>query len=510
MAGRLGRGASVVAAGLLLAAALPGPGLWPLAFATPGLLRRGLADAGGWRAVRLGWLGGFAQWAATVPWVIIVLHRYGHLPLPVAVVLWLVMAGILGLQWAVAAWAASRTPATWQVWSLPLAMTAVEVLQRFPPWGFPWNPVAAALTGVPALLAPAAVLSAAGLTLLILLLGSGLASACTRGERRRGAAVTLFVLLVWAAATAAAPQFRPTGRVVTAAALQPDVPLEVRWDLDNERAIEAGVIGLSEEAVAAGAQWVVWPESAIPRLVERDAGYRLLLEGLARTRQAWLLVGSIGFGAGEDEYYNSVHVVAPSGILPVRYDKVHLVPFGEYVPLLGRLAAVRSLVREVGAFTPGRSTLPLPGPAGPTGIAICYEVTFPGLVADEVRRGAEILATITNDGWYGDSFAPRQHLALAVLRAAETRRYVVRAANTGISAIIAPDGRVLERLGMGRRGFLLHRVAGGTGVTPAVAGGGALRAGLVAAMATAMLCASWRRRRQRCVTAGHAQRGNDA
>jgi len=104
------------------------------------------------------------------------------------------------------------------------------------------------------------------------------------------------------------------------------------------------------------------------------------------------------------------------------------------------IAALRALVREVGAFTPGTSLLPLPGPAGPTGVAVCYEVAYPSLYAGEVVRGARILATITNDGWYGDSAAPRQHLALAILRAAEARRFLVRAANTGISAVIGPDG----------------------------------------------------------------------
>jgi apolipoprotein N-acyltransferase len=502
--------AAAVAAGLLLAAALPGPGLWPLVIAVPGLLRRALAGEVGWRAFRLGWLAGFAQWAAAVPWVVIVLHRYGHLPLPLAVGLWLVMAGILGSLWAVAAWAAAWTPRTWQVWSLPVALTALEVLQRFPPWGFPWNPVAAALTAAPTLLAPVAVVGASGLSLLVLLLSSGLTAACSRSERKVGLVVVGTALAVWVVLSLAAPPFRPTGRSVTAAALQPNVPLEVRWDLDNERAIEAGVVALTVDAAAAGAGWIVWPESAIPRIVERDGGYRLLLERLAREQRAWLLVGSIGFGRGEEEYFNSVHIVSPAGILPFRYDKVHLVPFGEYVPLLGRLAVARSLVREVGAFTPGTARLPLPGPAGPTGVAICYEVAFPALLAEEVRQGAEILATITNDGWYGDSFAPRQHLALAALRAAETRRFLVRAANTGISAIVGPDGRILERLGMGKRGLVVHEVEGGGGVTPAVACGGSIRAAIVLVLVAAILAGGRRRRREHAAMGGYPPRGNDA
>jgi apolipoprotein N-acyltransferase len=107
--------------------------------------------------------------------------------------------------------------------------------------------------------------------------------------------------------------------------------------------------------------------------------------------------------------------------------------------------------------------MPMPGPVGPTGVAVCYEVAYPSLYAGEVLRGAKILATITNDGWYGDSAAPRQHLALAILRAAEVQKYLVRAANTGISAVIGPDGRVLTSLGVGREGIITADVRATSG-----------------------------------------------
>jgi apolipoprotein N-acyltransferase len=220
------------------------------------------------------------------------------------------------------------------------------------------------------------------------------------------------------------------------------------------------------------------------------------VETFAREHGLWLLLGSIGLGPGESEYYNSVYTASPAGLVPWRYDKVHLVPFGEYVPLAGRIAALDALVREVGAFTPGTSLMPMPGPVGPTGVAVCYEVAYPSLYAGEVLRGAKILATITNDGWYGDSAAPRQHLALAILRAAEVQKYLVRAANTGISAVIGPDGRVLTSLGVGREGIITADVRATSGVTPAVAFGGAIRAGVVLVAVGVMILGA-RRRRQR-------------
>lgn len=481
------------AAGVALALALPGPGLVPLVLVVPGLLRRALVGAGGWRAFRLGWLAGFAQWAIAVAWVVIVLHRYGHLAAALAVLATVLMAAILGLTWAIAGWAASTVPESWRVVALPLALVAFEELQRLPPWIFPWNPVAAVLTPVPALLAPLPVTGAIGLSLLVLLLGSSLDALLTPRLRRVGACWLAATVVAGVGAAVLAPPFRAVGSPVKVAVLQPNVPLETRWQPANELAIEDTVWRLSRQAAEAGARWIVWPESAVPRILEADGGYRARVEAFARDTHTWLLVGSIGLGDEAGEYYNSVHAVSPGGVSPWRYDKMHLVPFGEYVPLAGRIAALRALVREVGAFTPGASALPLPGPAGPTGVAVCYEVAFPSLAAAQVRLGALILATITNDGWYGDSAAPRQHLALAILRAAETRRYLVRAANTGISAVIAPNGRVVARLGLGREGLITADVQGGAGVMPAAALSAWLRGGVVLLAVFAIMIGSWRR-----------------
>jgi len=472
--------------------ALPGPGLAPLVLAVPGLLRRAVAGTSGCATAGSGWLAGFSQWVVAVPWVYIVLHRYGHMPAPLAVVAVALMAAILACTWALAVYLAGRAPEGWRPWLLPTALAAAEAAQGLPPWQFPWNPVAAVLTPWPALLAPAPVLGALGLSWAVLLVGGGLDGLVERGLRRSGVTALAIGAAAFVLGAVAAPPFRTAGAPVRVGALQPDVPLEYRWDAENLAAIEAKVWLLTQEAAAAGAEWVVFPESAVPRLVERDGAWRLALERFARRSGAWLLVGSIGLGDGES-YYNSVFSIAPGGVTPYRFDKVHLVPFGEYVPLLGRLAFARALVREVGAFTPGRSRMPLPSPAGPAGVAVCYEVAFPELAAAEVRRGARVLVTITNDGWYGDSAAPRQHLALAVLRAAETRRWLVRSANTGISAIIDPSGRPVERLEFSRSGVIVAAVTPGEGLTPAVAAGGWLHAGPVTTLLGAILLAARRR-----------------
>ncbi len=478
-----------------MALALPGPGLVPLVLLVPGMLRRAVEGTRGWRAFRLGWLAGFAEWVVGVAWVVIVIHRYGHLPLALAVLGLVFMASVLGLGWGIVAWGVGRAPASWRVWLLPLGLAAFEEAQRFPPWIFPWNPAAAVLTPVPSLLAPAPVIGAAGLSFLVFLTGSALERIATRNPRKIGAVWLACSVAVWVGSGLAAPTFQPAGPGIKVAALQPNVPLEMRWEASSEHAIEDRVWALTRQAATAGARWVVWPESAVPRWVERDGEYRSAVEALARETRAWLTVGSIGFGKGEDVYYNSVFSFAPTGLTPGRYDKIHLVPFGEYVPLAGRIAALKALVREVGSFTPGESATRLAGPLGPVGVAVCYEVAYPSLYAEEARRGAVVLATITNDGWYGDSAAPRQHLALAILRAAENRRYLVRAANTGISAIIDPDGRQLARLDFGREGLITGEVRPSTSVTPYARFGGGLRAAILVLAAGGIILAAVRRER---------------
>ena len=173
-----------------------------------------------------------------------------------------------------------------------------------------------------------------------------------------------------------------------------------------------------------------------------------------------------GAGAGE-VYYNSAYLVDPGGIA-ARYDKRHLVPFGEYVPLARVFTFLGTLARNAGSYTAARDLTLLPWDGERLGTAICFEVTFPGEVADLVAAGASVLVTITNDAWYGETSAPWQHFRAARWRAAETRRPLVRSAITGVSAFVRPDGSIERLLGPGEEGILASRVAGRHGSTPFV------------------------------------------
>jgi apolipoprotein N-acyltransferase len=251
---------------------------------------------------------------------------------------------------------------------------------------------------------------------------------------------------------------------VRVAVLQPGTTLEEKWDPDEWEAIADRVWTLTRRAADAGARIVLWPESAVPFRVDRDPAYRDLVTETAAELDVEIVLNSVAETAGGG-YGNSAFLVTADGVSSVRYDKVYLVPFGEYVPPWAEPITSEALVREVGRFTPGEKVTPLPATV-PLGVAICYEVVFSRHSAAAVGGGAELLVTITNDGWYGFSWAPAQHFAQVRLRAAEHRRWFARAALTGISGFVDPYGRVTERLEVGEQGLLVADLEPSTARTP--------------------------------------------
>jgi apolipoprotein N-acyltransferase len=453
-----------VLAGLALALAMPGPGLWPLALLFPGLLLEAVERGGGWRPWALGWVAGVVHWVVATHWVHGVMHHYGGLPWLGAVGALVGMAAILGVTWALVAGVSALAPPAWRIWLFPVAWVAVDALRRFQPFQFPWNDVAVVLADRPVLLGSLPVWGASGLGWAVVAIGAGLWGLARRD--RRPAAAALLVAAVGAAVTctALAPGFSPAGPALRLAVLQPGTTLEEKWDPGEWQEIADRVWALTRRAADAGAGTVLWPESAVPFRLDADPAYRGLVTGLAADLGLEIVLNSIG-GTAAGGYTNSAYLVTGGGVSPARYDKVHLVPFGEYVPAWAGIVASDALVREVGRFTPGAAVEPLPA-RSPIGVAVCYEVVFPGHSAAAVRAGAELLATLTNDGWYGFSWAPEQHFAQVRLRAAESRRWFARAALTGISAFVDPYGRVAAELAVGEQGLLVADVAPSVTLTP--------------------------------------------
>jgi apolipoprotein N-acyltransferase len=391
------------------------------------------------------------------------MHHYGGLPWLGAAGAVLVMAAILATTWLVVVGVTALVPGPWRIWLLPAAWVAVDAVRRFHPYRFPWNDLAATVADRPALLGSLPVWGASGLGWALVAVGAGLWGLLRRDRRPAAAALLVAAVGATISATALAPGFTPSGPPVRIAVLQPGTSLEEKWDPGEWQAIADRVWTLTGRAADAGAGIVLWPESAVPFRIDTDPAYRDLVTDMAAELDLEIVLNSVAETDGG--YGNSAFLVTGDGVSPVRYDKVFLVPFGEYVPPWAEAITSEALVREVGRFTPGDAVTPLPATV-PLGVAICYEVVFSRHSAAAVGGGAELLVTITNDGWYGFSWAPVQHLAQVRLRAAEHRRWFARAALTGISGFIDPYGRVTERLEVGEQGLLVADLEPSTVLTP--------------------------------------------
>ena len=210
---------------------------------------------------------------------------------------------------------------------------------------------------------------------------------------------------------------------------------------------------MTRQAIGAGAELVMWPESSTPFMFNEDRPAAEQVRTLARQARVPILFGSDEVEWREqdgrkvpDKFYNSAFLVRPDGTTAGVYRKIHLVPFGEYVPLKGLLFFAAPLVEALGeGFVGGTEATLLPVGGHSISVAICYEIVYPDLVRQFVKGGSELLTTITNDAWFGATSAPYQHFAQASMRAIENGRYLVRSANTGISGIVDPYGRVLAQ-----------------------------------------------------------------
>lgn len=452
-------------AGLTLALAMPGPGLWPLVVLFPGLLLEAIERGGEkWRPWLLGWLAGTMYWVVATNWVLEVMHHYGGLPFVAAVGSLLGMGVYLGVIWLLVVGLTALVRPPWRIWFFPLAWVAIDALRRFQPYQFPWSDVALVFGNTPAMLGSLPIWGASGLGWSVVAVGTGLWGLAR--PDRRPAAVALLITAIGSTVvfSVLAPTIEPSGPAIRVAVIQPGTTLEEKWDPGEWQEIADRVWALTRQAADAGAEIVLWPESAVPFRIDADETYREIVTGLAAEFDIQIVLNSVGEIAGGG-YANSAYLVTRDGVSPVRYDKVHLVPFGEYVPPWAAFAFTDALVREVGRFTPGEAVTPLPA-AVPLGVAVCYEVVFPGHSTGAVRAGAEVLVTLTNDGWYGFSWAPVQHFSHVRLRAAEQRRWFVRAALTGISAFVDPHGRVQSRLGVGEQGLLVADLQPVTEPTP--------------------------------------------
>lgn len=459
--------ALAILSGFLFAFAFPDVAIGWLIFIAPIPLFVALARArGAWAAFFIGWISQTTAWLLMVPWVVRVMSHYGGLPYVTGVLIFVAMCVILGLYGGVFGLIFFRiAPGEhFHRWLLiPLAWTAIEYARTFLLSGFPWNLIAAAIVDYTPLLQFDRVAGPYALGVLILLPAVTVAwmlTARPRGIRLFAVVASVTILcFIWYSTGIVAARMIPrprVGPVYRAAMIQPSISQEMRWNSSNLMEIFQRMMDMTESAIRTGASIVIWPESTVPLSYSTTDFFRDAIESISRQTGVDIILGSVAVDPqNPNQLWNAAFLVS-GGRTIGHYDKIRLVPFGEYVPLRKMLFFAHKLVREVGHFQFGTKDTPLVGVLR-YGPAICYEIVYPQIPRTQVVHGAEVLVTITNDAWYDGTSAPAQHLNQARLRAVEADRYVLRAGTTGISAFIDPTGRIVEQLPMNRQGIVYAR-----------------------------------------------------
>ena len=448
---------SAIVSGILFALAFPPyelPVLAPLAL-VPWVAALAVEEKR-WRALLSGFLFGMAYWIVSIPWILFVVTRFGGQSKAMGVVSVVILAAINAewpavVAWAVVAVAPPRSP--WRLALFPFLWLASEHVRANVYRGFPWNLTAEALYRHPIWLQSAAFWGAYGVGFLVVAVSALLAAAVVHRRIRPLLAAAVLALVVGAAG--AIRLSRPvdrSARTISVALLQPNIPQESRLLEDRIPANYAAVLDQTREAATARPDLIAIPESALPVYWDSSRILRRDLTAISESCNCAILFNDIDMETN-DRYYNAARLLTPRG-MGAPYRKVHLVPFGEYVPLPKVFFFVRQVSTEIGEFSAAPEPTVLRGNDLAIGTGVCYEILYPVLSWKQVRGGANLLVTISNDSWYGAGGAQAQHFAGAVLRAVENERYLLRAAITGISGIVDERGRILAELGADEKGTI--------------------------------------------------------
>jgi len=416
------------------------------------------------QAFLLSYACGILWYAGTCYWIYNTMRQYGGVNAPAAVGILILFCLYLALYHGafglLIGWLAGDSPFSRRALLLaPVVWVAVE-LARTRITGFPWDLLGTSQVDNIPLARIATVTGVYGLSFEIMVVNAALAAAfLVRREKRK----TLLLAGISAAIVLQAGQLIPVPVVVsdkTAVLVQANVPILEGADWTREyysetlrdlSALSLAPPVLNSTSNRPHGDLIVWPESPAPFYVS-DPFFRDIIGGIARQANTWVLVGSVGTrnaSASPDHtarIFNSAALANPIGEWVSRYDKVHLVPFGEYVPFKRLFAFAGGLTKEVGDFSHGTSRAPLEANGSKLGVFICYESIFPDEVRQFAAQGAQVLVNISNDGWYGDSGAYAQHLKQARMRSVENSRWLLRDTNTGVTASIDPYGRVVAQV----------------------------------------------------------------
>jgi apolipoprotein N-acyltransferase len=428
------------------------------------------------------WLGGITGivfFIGTIHWVTNSVHYYGGIPIVPASLITLLLCAYLALYPAVfgaaAAYIRKTHPSLFFI-AAPALWTTLELARTYVFSGFPWSLLGYSQYLTLPVIQIADVTGIYGVSFLIVLVNASVTEFLLNRKNTIGliAAVSaLLLVLGYGIVKLQTPAPRPGMKV---SVVQGNIEQDKKWDPAYQKETLEVYTRLTRESRSDKPDLVIWPETAVPFYfggnAPSDQALTAYLFSFVKQNKVSLLFGSPTYEIKSNRQIigrNSAFLITADGLLAATYHKIHLVPFGEYVPLKHLLFFIEKMVQAIGDFQAGNEytvmTVPDHGSTGDAGTklstVICYEIIFPDLVRRFVDAGANVITTITNDAWFGRTAAPHQHFSMAVFRAIENRVPVARAANTGISGFIDSQGHILAESGIFTEALLTHTIIPG-------------------------------------------------
>jgi apolipoprotein N-acyltransferase len=410
---------------------------------------------------KLGFLTGIISFLGILYWIIVAVHTYGNVPLILSGFILLLLVGYLSLfigAFTFFTRLIQMRSGFQTVLFTPLLWVALEYLRSFLLTGFPWaNLGYSQYLNLP-FIQMADITGAYGLSFIILLVNATLFRVLHQWPKKafpvKEVVLTVLILLgflIYGYVKMGVVDREMIGNPSLRIGLvQGNIDQSIKWDESFQMETLKIYEKLSSRVAEEKPDLILWPETATPFFFQDAKEYQPFVLDISKKTNAFLLFGTPSYKArkGKVDHYNSAYLVSPSGELVGKYDKIHLVPFGEYVPLQDLLFFIGSLGEGIGDFKSGKEIFNFSLPQGQFGVLICFEIIFPDLSRRFVKKGANFLVTITNDAWFGRTSAPYQHFSMATFRAVENRVFIARAANTGITGFIDPRGKILKQGGI--------------------------------------------------------------
>lgn len=488
--------------GLLLAASFPGANFYLLAWVALVPYFVILYESDRQSAFKAGLLLGVVYFFGTIYWIYHSINKYGSISFVPSLLLVLLLCIYLSLYTAVFSYlynSYTRKTNLPAVFVAPVLWTTLEFIRSYALTGFPWSSLGYSQYKFLPLIQIADITGIYGVSFLIVAFNGAIADILLLKRRYAERPLASFLPSVSGVAIVGIAILTTfiygfyrlyqnrDGQNIKVAVVQGNIEQDKKWVPVYQKSVMSAYQDLTVEVSKESPDIIIWPETSLPFFFGRDAELTETLVSFQKQMNSYLLFGSVlikeskpdealsssnksGVKKDEDKnslfsrypastgYYNSAVLLDKNGNITYSYDKLHLVPFGEYVPLRSLLFFVNKLTAGIGDYIPGDSYIKAVTPFGSFGTLICYEIIFPGLVRKFYVKGGDFITTITNDAWFGRTQGPLQHFSMAVFRAIENRKPVVRAANTGISGFIDSNGRILDKTDLFKRTFLIRTI----------------------------------------------------